>query len=140
VTTPAHTETITRAPTVTPGESVRTLGVVASSRIGTSEDLASLLEAAESSYNALLALERTAAAQHGRKYVQARTDARRARSRLELAEFQALLEEQKRALPKLVERTRRVERDLTHAQDAVAAVNAISAALTLFQDIIALFA
>lgn len=101
-------------------------------------EVADLLREANASLNALLALEPMVAPEDEAKHLRAQNAARRARARLELAQFEALLDEQKAALPDLVERTRQLKADLENAQDAVAAVNAISAALGLFADILKL--
>jgi hypothetical protein len=115
-------------------------GVGAAAPMAVGNDLAKLLEEANENFNALLALEPRVPPADRPQYLRARSEARRARARLELAQLEALLDEQQAALPELVARSRQLKEDLANAQTAVAVVAAISAALSLFGDILALLA
>jgi hypothetical protein len=101
---------------------------------------AELRRSAEASLNALLAIEAEVPGAERPKYLEARSQARRARNALELAEFDELVHEQEQALPDLAQRATRLEADLRSAHDALAAVTIASAGLDLFGDVIRLFA
>lgn len=103
-------------------------------------NFAQLKQSAEANFNALLAIEAEVPEAERQRYLEARSQARRARNALELAEFEQLVNEQKQALPDLAQRTKRLEADLQSANDAVAAINIASAGLELFGDVIRLFA